>query len=554
MGEEAGGYASAMLLGIRSRVSADDRASFNALGIGHILSVSGFHVGVLYAVLLFLMRLLRIDPKWRPFAAVPLFVFYCLLTGGHAPVIRASILCVLDAFGRSRARTRNPLHLLSMAAILQLCWDPVQLVTASFQLSYGAMLGLALVTPGIARRDPFTGLKNDHFRRAMHGVWTAMAAAVGAQLGVLLPELYWYQELPIFGIIANMLLLALAGGVLIVYWCCLVLMYVPGIGQAAGTLASALTGLLLNGVRAVDTQSWMMLWTRQPGLIAIPAMALVLLGLCGYWNRRRWFHWASLSLGLALLILSLVSFDGGTVTWTQLSVGAADAGVLKDGSFTLVVDTGEDDTLAEWLHKQRRGIDVLVISHLHTDHAGGLEALVDDRIPVGVCYISVCAEEGDASEWALAQIDRLEATGTRVERLSAGDVITLPSGQMTVLWPETEHAEPYEDANDGSLVLLCEVRGVRMLLTGDMTSKHELGAAAETDLLKVAHHGSAQSTSAEYLDLIDPQVLLLSSKPANETRFRTRYPEETIYGTASQGMLTVCFEGDGAYSVTGYLR
>ena len=109
MGEDAGAYAAAMLLGTRDFIPEDDRAAFNDLGIAHILSVSGFHVGVLAGVMLLLLRPLPLARPWRLAIEALLLTGYCLLTGGNAPVIRASLLLLWRELTRIRHRQMLPL-------------------------------------------------------------------------------------------------------------------------------------------------------------------------------------------------------------------------------------------------------------------------------------------------------------------------------------------------------------------------------------------------------------------------------------------------------------
>ena len=162
------------------------------MGVGHLLSVSGFHVGILYAAMVFLLGRLGLSSRRRFWPVTALLLFYCALTGGNAPVIRASILCLLNEYGRLQGLQRSRLHLISASAMLQLILSPTQLTSAGFQLSYGALLGICLVTPTLERHRPLS--RSFRFSRLVPAkVWSAFSAALGAQLGTLLPQLYWYQ-------------------------------------------------------------------------------------------------------------------------------------------------------------------------------------------------------------------------------------------------------------------------------------------------------------------------------------------------------------------------
>ena len=554
MGEDAGNYAGTMLLGVKSLIPDDERAAFNALGIGHILSVSGFHVGLLYAALCWLLQLLRVPLRFHPIPVAVLLIFYCMLTGGNAPVIRASLLCMLVLLGRCQGRTRNRFHLLCVSALLQLAISPVQLTSAGFQLSYGAMLGLVLITPRLQRADPFRYAYHKQMRKLGGKAWAMLAAALGAQLGVLLPELYWYQELPVLGLICNLLTLTLASALLTAYWLCLAVMFLPGIGPFVGNLVAGLNRLIVTVVQGLGSQDWLLLWTKQANAFTAASCLLLFVGGCCLWHRFRRSQALCLSLGCAVLVLSLIVCPTGQVTYTQLDVNAADAAVLNDRGTITVIDTGEDSTLSTYLHQRRLGIDNLVLTHLHSDHAGGIQDLLEDHIPVARCYLPDGAENAGFDAGMLELLEQLEARGTELIHLSRGDVLSTGSGTLTVLWPESDVERPWNDTNDGSLVLQASLRGTTLLLTGDITSNYELYSAVPSDILKAAHHGSSGSTSVAFLEAVDPQVILLSCGPESRTAsFQERVGSYPVFSTANQGALTLSFE-EGAYTVSPYLK
>ena len=169
LGGETGAYASAMLLGMSSLIPSDDRQAFSRLGIAHILSVSGFHVGVL----------INYD------------------TDVFQPVIRASLLMLLGLEGRILNRPRSGLHLLSAVLFIMVLFSPVQVTSASFQLTFCAVFGLVWVMPFIRRRKRFRS-------RILQYVFESLVLTFGIQLGLLLPELSFFQRLPLLVFLVNL--------------------------------------------------------------------------------------------------------------------------------------------------------------------------------------------------------------------------------------------------------------------------------------------------------------------------------------------------------------
>lgn len=547
MGEEAGSYAAAMLLGTRDFIPEDERAAFSELGVAHILSISGFHVGVLAALWAFLTRPLPLGRAARMALDAALLFAYCLLTGGNAPVIRAACLLLWREYVRWRRRQVLPLHLLCVTALVQLAFNPTLLRSASFQLTYGAMLGLVLLYPRLKK------LRACPTHRRLK-LWEAFCAALAAQLGVLWPQLYWFGKLPLLSLLLNTFILTLASGLILLYWATLICLPIPGLRSVMGCLAAGATELLLGGVRALSELPVTSLWTRQADAFTFAGWAMVLwAGSCLLPGKLVPHRRKLLTAGALLIAALLIPLPERSVTYTQLSVGNADAAVLQDGNMTVVIDTGEDgQALAAYLHQCRQSVDALVITHLHTDHGGGVAALLAEDIPIEVCYLPADAQTPVIDEEMLPLIDALRHAGTEIRYLSRGDVIDLPSGQLTVLWPEKGRVFAGHSANDVCLVLHAEIAGVTMLLTGDLSSAYADYIALPSDIVKAAHHGSKSGATAELLSAA-PQALLLSNRlESRETYMAEIAGDVPLYATEKHGAITVTFLGDGAFTITPF--
>ena len=547
LGEENGGYTAALLLGERSLIPSEDRAAFARLGIAHILSVSGFHTGILVFLLSGLFRLLRVDQRVRLILYGLILLLYCLLCGMNAPVVRASLLLLLMLVGKLLNRPRIGLHLVCAAMILMLLFSPVQVTGVSFQLTFGAMLGIVLFCPALEQRCPFRG-------RIPRRLWSVLAVTLTVQLGILLPQLYHYQELPLLSLMVNIPASLLAALLIALDWLIFLLLPVPFLCAVPAAAGNFLTSLLISGVRAVSAIPGITLWTRASTLWTLLGMIPVWYALCPLFSISRCRRLLCFCVGFAAVCVSLYPLPHHETEYIQFSVGNADAALLWDEDYVCVIDTGSDDgVLSSFLRRNRLTPDAVILTHLHTDHAGGLQSLLDDGIPVRLLYLPEGAEDQDIRQDFRDLLSSLRASGTEIRILSRGDMLPLPSGSLTVLWPEPGGTRRGQEANNYSLACLLSLRGVAFLQTGDLSGAYEAAAAVPADLLKAAHHGSPASTSGSFLSSVEPEAILLSCGSLTRTEsFSARAGNIPVWSTAVRGALTVRFT-DGAFTVTPFL-
>ena len=548
MGEENGAYTAALLLGQRSMIPSEDRAAFSRLGIAHILSVSGFHVGILAAILGLLFRLLHLKPGMR-FALYAVILFlYSALCGMSQPVVRASLLLLVSFGGRLLNRPRVGLHSLCAVLCVMLLASPAQLTGVSFQLTFAAVLGLTLVTPGLNRCNPFR-------RRFPRWLWNAGAVVIGAHLGVLLPVLYHYQKLPLLGFFVSIPATAFASALIALDWAVLLFLPVPGLSDLLCGAGSAATSVLTDTVRRLGALPGITLWTPSPTWLTAAGILLIMAALCMMLNIRLRIRIPLLAAGLALTVVSLIPAPHTSTEYIQFSAGNADAAVLWDRDRVIVMDTGlEDGIVSGFLRRRRLTPDAVILTHLHTDHAGGLRSMIGDGIPVPLLYLPAGAEDQLIHEDIREMLSELRASGTEIRYLGRGDTLSLPSGSLTVLWPEAGKTRLRQDANRYSLVFLIRLRGVTLLQSGDLTGEYEEYTAVPADILKAPHHGSAGSSSPEYLAAVSPRVVLLSCRSASRhENYALRLPEDAVlYSTALSGALTLRFS-DQSFTVVPFV-
>jgi len=245
-----------------------------------------------------------------------------------------------------------------------------------------------------------------------------------------------------------------------------------------------------------------------------------------------------------------------------LDVGQGDAILVQQGTIQMLVDGGPDANVLSGIGDAMpffdRHVEFVVVTHPDLDHFGGLIDVLS-RYSVGTVLLSGADDDTEAYRRFR---DMLASNGAEAVIVSAGDRIALTDRvEAVVLWPATGHAT--DDQNDLSVMLRVDIDGEAVaVLTGDATTRVEAvlvddDALVRTPVLKAGHHGSRSSTSAAFLDALDPALAVISvgernryGHPATATLSRLKTRGISIIRTDTSGTVRVVMNG-GLRSCTG---
>ena len=195
-----------------------------------------------------------------------------------------------------------------------------------------------------------------------------------------------------------------------------------------------------------------------------------------------------------------------------------------------------------------------MLSHPHEDHAGGLPDILDSFRPDAIYVPAGWFDVEEIAPSIVEGFDKARAMGIPIRQLHTGDIVELSGAARLEVYSPDAGTVP-EEVNDMSMLALVSCEGQKALFTGDLSQAGEPDVIPDADVLKVAHHGSARSSSEAFLRAVAPRVALLSGgDPDRAEAFAARLPETAdLYATARQGMLTLRFGAAGQYSVETFL-
>ncbi|MEJ2202669.1 MAG: DNA internalization-related competence protein ComEC/Rec2 [Gemmatimonadota bacterium] len=562
----------ALTLARKEGLDPDLREAFVRVGIAHLLAISGFHVGVVAAVLLMLLRRGPLSRRGAQVAASVGTWAYVALLGFPDAAFRAALILLAVALSRARGRPPARWGALGSALLILTVLGPDRLRGPGFQLSFAGAAGLVAWSWSLRQR-----LKISPLRRLGPGLTGALAAGIAATAGTL-PVVAWHFErvslvgLPVTVAAAPLVALALPGA--------LASLAADFVHPTAGSFLAGGVDLLLRalelGTTHVARLDWASVWIPR-SWVAVTGVA-GLLGARAAWRpgvRRKVRRCVALAWAIGAVVAwpVLVSFQArGVLEIAALDVGQGDALAIRTprGRWMLVDAgppgryEGAGNPVVRAL--RRRGVDrieMLVLTHPDLDHIGGAKAVLtafdvgwvmDPSLPAGKeSYVQVLETAVERRvPWRRAlpgQTWEMDGVIFQVLHPAVGSPNEADAGAVEM------------EANDASVVIWLQYGAFDALLTGDAPVAVERRISrqlhGEIEVLKVAHHGSATSTDSLLLARADPHVALVSvgrgnryGHPDPEVLARLRRAGIEVRRTDREGTLRVRARADGSFTVT----
>lgn len=486
-----------------------DVAAMRATSLTHLTAVSGTNVAILTAGVLALAVLLRLPATARRRLVVVTVLWFAFVTRFQPSVLRAGTMALLVLLAASRGLPRDARHALAGAVLLLVLVDPALAGSLGLLLSATATAGVLVAAPRIRVR--LAGVP----RRLAE----LLAISLGAQVAVVPLLLTTFGEVPLAAIPANVVavpaaMLAAATGFLATV--------VALVHLEAGAWLFALAGV---PARLVLGAAHTFAGLGGPVHLGNPAAVVALLLGAGWLLSRggsRPARHLAAAMAIALLAAAVPPVWGAvpprTLTLTAIDVGQGDAFLVESPGARILVDAGTDDTAARWLRTNgRRRLDLVVVTHPHLDHIGGVPDVLAS-LRVGAVWFRPVPTALPHPELVLA---RAAEAGIPVRAPVAGDRAVVGDLEIEVLGPPP--GRPYRtsrsELNDTSVVLRVTHAGRRLLLTGDSE------VAAHADLLErpellvaeamtVPHHGGA-TTDPALFPAVRPQIAVVSAGAGN---------------------------------------
>ncbi len=559
-----------ILLGMRSSIPQSTKDDFSHTGTAHLLAISGLHLSIIAGILIAVS--IRIFGRkgyvyvWMTLAAIWI---YAVLTGMNPPVLRSvqmiSLFLAAELFGRQR----SSIIALFFAVALMSAFNPRILWDPSFQLSFAAMAGLVFVFPPVqsfCRRIISSRLGESGVSSTIAAVITDTFSVSFSALAAVWPLIaYHFGIISPAGLLATFFALPALPGIIITGFLSGIigLVFLPA-AQIIVWLGWLFISYILVVVKvftiipAIENQSI--------GIIPVVIYYLILiLALRFFYRRNNNVKAISLSAGLSSLIpkkwviipllilvvlVSVFAFStpDGKLHVCFLDVGQGDAILIQKDGRQVLIDGGPSPqalmtSLGSELPFWDRTIDLVVLTHPDADHMTGLLEVLNRYDVETVLYPGV----NHSSALYSGFLELLSEKDIHVIKAEAGQRISFSNDiYLDVLNPLA--GIRYSNIDNNSVVLRLESGNLSFLFTGDIMNEGEYGliahrAIVNSDVLKIAHHGSSSSTTNELLNLVNPEIAVISVGSDNRYGHPTQEVIERLESRVSTGIYRTDIHG-----------
>lgn len=550
------GILAALSVGDRSGISPAQWKVFRDTGTAHLIAISGLHIGLVAGMVYFMISWL-----WRntlllktqhptqhvaQFSALVAALMYAALAGFALPTLRAFLMLLAYFSLQWLKRTPPPMFTLGFVLMVVLLFDPLAPLGSGLWLSFGAVIAIMLSVSGRHKKQAENEFKQPTVREKIARYFIQWSHIQWAVFIALIPfSLLFFGQFSNISILANFIAIPVIGMLVVPLVLLALIVYSLGglaFAEAILWLANNVLNLIWPFLQFLETlpfAAWLGFVHSAGSLIFALVGVIILLtrqfkqysvlGLLGFmplfWHsaptlEKNEFEVDVLDVGQGLAI----------VVQTQNNTLLYDAGI----SYTSGYDSGSAIVLPFLRHKQISRLSSVVVSHNNIDHYGGVAAVVEHYSPQNI-YSSAAffkhstpCEQGIHWQW----------DGVEFEFIHPG-----------------RHAQKSD--NNDSCVLKVQSKYGSILLTGDIEKQAEKALLAKAPLLDVdvllaPHHGSKTSSTAAFVDVVKPQLAIISAGYLNRfhhphTAVTRRYKQRKIalFNTAESGWINIKFDQNG---------
>lgn len=505
-----------------------DRTDINKLGLAHILAISGFHIDLLLGFMVFILSKLGLSYKKSMTLSLLLALIYGYIIGFAYSILRVLIVNFLVFIGFLLRRGVDRVKALMVAAIIILFINPFAILNVGFVLSFTTMFAIFKIYPKL----------KIYFKEGF--IRDRLAFTTSIQLGVLPFTSFYFRYFNFLSILANFLIVPVFEIAMYIIFA-LIFLYplFRGFLKPVFIILDLMINSILNMTEILASMKFLSIEFMAESIFVSLYLFVLIFVLTNIKNKKNLGEFLKTSLIIVLLSMGVRGLDK-PIEYQMIDIGQGDAFLLNDKGKYYMIDVGgpkyEDYDSGERILVPYlksigiKNIEAVFISHEDKDHAGNLDILKQNfRIK------NIITDKEVSEEF----IEKYQPVF-----MKKGDTFKLKSGKITCVY---DGSEGDDNKNDASLGLLIDINGEKILTLGDLSSFYEDQLNIKADILKLSHHGSASSSSKEFIEYVNPKIILISAGRNNTYGHPSKEVLNNIeeikkYNTQTDGLVKIKFD------------
>lgn len=581
--EKEGGILQGILLGDKSEIDIETKFLYQRNGISHILAISGLHISILGVTWYRILRK-RFGYGVSGGSAMSFVILFGIMVGNGSATLRAIFMLGILLFGEYIGRTYDGLTAIGFTLFIMLWQTPYYILNQGFWLSIGAMVGIYLIYPVIRqllfdlcffskkKREGMLGEKCGKFivdfkKKIAENFWFSFSIQI-ATLPIICNQ---YYVIPVYGIFLNLIVLPVFSLLVGVSFLAVFLgtMSIP-IGTFFMFLPESLLVFyewLCTKVLQIPGAIFCTGMVKTEKIYSYYAMLMICLSMLSIYGRKRrkivpWWYVRFFRRGLLLFSAlsifcsNLLPENKNFVSVSILDVGQGDGIVIEtkkrqviliDGGSSSVSNLAKYRLIPFLLSHGYQEVESVFLSHMDQDHINGIIEILEDpyrQIKIKKIYLSDIPNKQEEYQ----KIIKAAQGRVTFVYLKEKDRVSFEDVSFEMQYPFKNKKE-FADENEKSMVLKMKYLKVTGLFTGDAQASYEETYEKEgekIDFLKIAHHGSKNATSAEFLKIANPKIAFVSAgvknrygHPSKEVLDRLKDGNVLLYNTQDCGQITM---------------
>jgi competence protein ComEC len=508
---KAGALIPGLVLGDTSLQSQSFITQMRRVGLSHLTAVSGANFAMVATFLFWLLQFLIKGLRNRLWVVGIILFLFIFLVRPTPSVLRAAVMSAVVILAKYFGERSFGIPSLAAAIMLLLLLDPIQSTDPGFALSVLATAGILLLSPVIEER----------LSKKVKTTWIVQSISIPVSATIFC--------LPVIALISNQLSLVTVPANILVAPVIAPITLLGFVAAIIAPIAPFLSSFLL--LIATPLAHWIVIVSQS--MANLPAISFnrtfmffilftaIIIGLI---SERKWVIYLAILFLSIQLMISHFTWPGSGWQIANCDVGQGDGMVVNLGEGNaIVIDVGPEPEKMDQCLRQLgiKSIPLLILTHFHSDHIGGLPKVLENR-RISQVWISKLAEPAAAYQSTIKQL-----SGIDIKIVEQGERYLLPkfATQVLVLWPKLFLGQmptlpgDGSEVNNSSISVIIKTKTLSIFAGGDIEpAAQELitssGYLSKVDVLKVSHHGSAYQY-LPMLDQLNPKVAIISVGQGN---------------------------------------